>query len=696
MEKKGEFTKGGISAEFEIASPLIIPRDVWGERVDKQTAQCSLITKYEVLLLPQGCGPGQAVFGQTLLPNQEVKISIPCKTGPRIGEQDLILASSKVAGGGALDPLHPPGEQGQTSPVISRLTTGQNYVAMFGKHLLERGKLYEFKGKREESAWNPNKKSLSTHVFYELMQHALLVLSVVGFSIEIRDGKTRALLPIKGLEGFEGAAPAYFAQGDPRASQVVSKVASFIHQVTSRATDYRYRTFRDLPLARYRQPYAALLGTLLDPQDTAAGLTNPEIQGCVVAVERVSYLIPEGIMCLAYVGSKTEPASMQVFGVDTGRLGSPPPPVPREPFPCPPDERQYYVDIHGFDPEAGWVNKALAYKYEAWFQLVADPALAAVGVTIGARVDQVPGLPPQNRILFRSKEGNVEGIYCTHTVLYAGPADDALRFADDSILQRVPVPAELDFLAQTGGPVQLPPWGHFAALKSYVAGIAEMGILTMMGAASAQDREGTLPLTFGFNPAMQRQVIGALRRIAPLATDAIVRDYFLQLLEEVPPEWLTPRLQLLDGDLNLCPVIFADPAIVQAVLARIPAMALSGLVLARPHRNFSQYEKGLDVLCAALPPNDVIKLKERLSPAVAVTETTQDTTNISNNAAPLAAPILAQEFYEEIDNAIKMHLDQVSTTSTEVLPVTEEKKPPVSPGLEQKRNDSKTGDEAGT
>ncbi len=165
-------------------------------------------------------------------------------------------------------------------------------------------------------------------------------------------------------------------------------------------------------------------------------------------------------------------------------------PPSRKPNPCAPDERIYYQTIHGFDPEAGWDGQHRRYCYNEWFSLRADPQLSVVGVTIGARVEQVPGGPPMNRILFRNKDGRETGVYCTHTVLYAGPADDALRFADDSILQHAPVQSELDFLAKTGGPVQLPPWGHFAALKSYVAGIAELGILAMLGMASGAERVG--------------------------------------------------------------------------------------------------------------------------------------------------------------------------------------------------------------
>ncbi len=50
-----------------------------------------------------------------------------------------------------------------------------------------------------------------------------------------------------------------------------------------------------------------------------------------------------------------------------------------------------------------------------------------------------------------------------------------------------------------------------------------------------QELEGN---SFGFNTAMQHQVIEALLRIAPEATLAISRDFLLQLVENVPSEWL--------------------------------------------------------------------------------------------------------------------------------------------------------------
>ncbi len=138
-----------------------------------------------------------------------------------------------------------------------------------------------------------------------------------------------------------------------------------------------------------------------------------------------------------------------------------------------------------------------------------DPGLHAAGVEIGARVTVQPKGPPQLRIVFRIgiREASVT---CVHMAVYTGPLDTLPPHAD---------------LARSSErhPVDLAPEEHFFALKSYVAGITEVGL----GAMFIMAREaGNLPV--GVNAQMQQQILQALTRVAPADSS----NFCLWILED--------------------------------------------------------------------------------------------------------------------------------------------------------------------
>ncbi len=217
---------------------------------------------------------------------------------------------------------------------------------------------------------------------------------------------------------------------------------------------------------------------------------------------------------------------------------------------APPDERQYYRDVHGFDPVIAlhFPNKTTRYlHYEEWFPLLEDPSLHAAGIEVGARVEIDDKEGVHNRIVFRKgeREATVE---CTHTVVYAGPIEGMpISAFDDGIAQTRLSKSDRLHLAQTGGHVQLSPWGHFAALKSYVAGIAGAGfanLLVVGNVWSTSDREipeAMEPAAFIFDTIMQIQILRALRTIAPVSTLSFLADWCINLLETTPAEWFEAR-----------------------------------------------------------------------------------------------------------------------------------------------------------
>ncbi len=173
-----------------------------------------------------------------------------------------------------------------------------------------------------------------------------------------------------------------------------------------------------------------------------------------------------------------------------------------------------------------------------------DLPLKTAGVMICARVDWKND-EVRNRIVFKSgtKEAIVE---CIHTIVYAGPADNALTFAMDGCLRE----KQRAWMQRAGGPVTLPPWEHFAALKSYVGAIADMGIFTMFRVSGDPAQRPSLLIPFGFNPAMQEQVTRALEQVAPDAMDAYQLDLAAEYLDSQPPGWIISNWKEVENTPN--------------------------------------------------------------------------------------------------------------------------------------------------
>ncbi len=254
--------------------------------------------------------------------------------------------------------------------------------------------------------------------------------------------------------------------------------------------------------------------------------------------------------------------------------------LPTDPSQLPASERDYYRTVWGFDPvDDCQTISLLMQRYEACFDLPQDLPLQAARVVICARVDW-KGEVIHNRIVFRkgAKEAAVD---CTHTIVYAGPASGVMTFASDADLTQNDLP-ELVKLARTGRLVLLPPWEHFAALKSYVAAIAQEGLLTMVRSANARAGEegpnGTLEVPFGFNPAMQGQIFKVLTKVIPSVTSAMQEDLARELLEDVPPAWIFERWEILDPIYNFRALFIKEGGLflawIQSLMAAFPSLFL--------------------------------------------------------------------------------------------------------------------------
>ncbi len=206
----------------------------------------------------------------------------------------------------------------------------------------------------------------------------------------------------------------------------------------------------------------------------------------------------------------------------------------------PESTRDYYRSTWGFDPVADCrILGSGRFQYEECFPLTEDLPLQAIGITICAHVDW-EGEDVRNRIVFRRSEAEGQqkeaGVECTHTIIYAGPTSDALTFVENlDTSPDNPPPIAEEILNRTERPATLPPWEHFAALKSYVAAVADIGVIPLLRQSNAIHANPADDLPFGFNAEMRAQVLRALYTIAPLAMITIYRDLTVEFLDSHPP-----------------------------------------------------------------------------------------------------------------------------------------------------------------
>ncbi len=169
-----------------------------------------------------------------------------------------------------------------------------------------------------------------------------------------------------------------------------------------------------------------------------------------------------------------------------------PPPAENDPEMLPESTRDYYRSTWGFDPITGChILRKGGFRYEECFPLSQDLPLQAVGVMICARVDW-KGDDIRNRIVFRRTDAKGRrrkaSVECTHTVAYAEPEGDTPLDILESLAKEM-----MDEISENPRrPVILPPWEHFAALKSYVAGIAAKVWSASSNCNCAFNRDGDL------------------------------------------------------------------------------------------------------------------------------------------------------------------------------------------------------------
>lgn len=232
-------------------------------------------------------------------------------------------------------------------------------------------------------------------------------------------------------------------------------------------------------------------------------------------------------------------------------------------------DREYYQRVHGFDPVADRVELGRPghFKYEARFALKRDAMLDLQGVEVVARVE-VTKKTVHNRIVFQRGDSEAT-VNCVHTAVCAIHAGrDWQEVLEDQ--ERI-----LDLSRSTENqPVHLSPEEHFASLKSYVAGIAEAGITSLLRASYHSARLHPMILPFGFNSALQKQIIRALKEITPETTRQLVQTHLLDLAAVLDPTWFASRVELLDEIYDLKGAFFTDPVAFALLLELVESVNL--------------------------------------------------------------------------------------------------------------------------
>lgn len=138
-------------------------------------------------------------------------------------------------------------------------------------------------------------------------------------------------------------------------------------------------------------------------------------------------------------------------------------------------ERAYYSETWGFDPVADKKvsprHPKVLYYYEASIPLENDPELWSAGVTMHARVEVDANGKSHNRIVFMRGEKSVT-VACVHTAVHIATPREILELSEEKLNELA--------VSAGGRQVILPPWEHCAALKSFAAGIAAVGLLWLV------------------------------------------------------------------------------------------------------------------------------------------------------------------------------------------------------------------------
>ncbi len=199
------------------------------------------------------------------------------------------------------------------------------------------------------------------------------------------------------------------------------------------------------------------------------------------------------------------------------------------------EECEYYRTIWGFDP----VDDCQPLL-EGKFRYNACVPMKDIGVMICARVIwHAKG--HCNYIIF-GRDTEETFVASTNRLIYAGLTPITPGFDFNIYTPRENLtPEARDLLRRAGNPAVLPPWVHFAALKTYIAAVAEVGLLSLLRQSYPALKE-PVDAALNSSPDLHRQFVWSLHAIAPSIAEAIFRDLATEFFSKHPMDlraWLS-------------------------------------------------------------------------------------------------------------------------------------------------------------
>ncbi len=200
------------------------------------------------------------------------------------------------------------------------------------------------------------------------------------------------------------------------------------------------------------------------------------------------------------------------------------------------EEREYYRSAWGFDPVG-----AAQPLVEGKFRYNACVPLEDIGVIICARVIWHEKGHCSYIIFQRDTEETY--VASTNRLIYAGltPITPGFDFNIRTPREKL-TPEARELLRRAGNPAVLPPWVHFAALKTYITAVAELGLLSLFRQSYPDPKESEYATSHSTFAEWHQSFAWGLHAIAPSIAEAVFRDLATEFFGKHPMDlhtWLS-------------------------------------------------------------------------------------------------------------------------------------------------------------
>ena len=163
-------------------------------------------------------------------------------------------------------------------------------------------------------------------------------------------------------------------------------------------------------------------------------------------------------------------------------------------------ERGYYIKNWNFDPLKERIDldeEGKFYRYQTRFKIKKDPEILKRDLYLFARVD-IKDKEVANYVVWSNGKRELP-VKIVHTIIFEGSLSQVSAMGIHSIVEKLP--------SKKQRLIDISPEEHFVALKSFVKGIAERGLLLHFEKL-LENREHTYPL--------RKKLLWGLYKLDPL------------------------------------------------------------------------------------------------------------------------------------------------------------------------------------